>query len=78
MGKPIIATSVGGIPEAIDDGFNGFLVEPDENLIAEKICFLIEHRDLASELGRSAKATAQERFTWKRSAERFIDIYRKR
>ena len=78
MGKPVIATSVGGIPEAIDDGFNGFLVGPDENKIAEKICFLIEHRDLASEIGRNAKITAQERFTWVRSAERFMNIYRKK
>jgi len=77
MGKSLIATSVGGIPEAIDDGFNGFLVGPDENEIAEKICFLIEHRDLASELGRNAQMTVQERFTWVRSAERFMNIYRK-
>jgi len=78
LGKPVIATSVGGIPEAIDDGFNGFLVGPDENKIAEKICFLIEHKDLASELGRNAQMTAQERFTWVRSAERFMNIYRKK
>ncbi len=78
MGKPVIATSVGGIPEAIDDGFNGFLVSPDENKIAEKICFLIEHMDRARELGRNAKATAQERFTWARSAERFMNIYRRK
>jgi glycosyltransferase involved in cell wall biosynthesis len=76
LGKPIIATAVGGIPEAIEDGFNGFLVGPNENEIAEKICFLIEQKDLADKLGKNARSTAQERFTWKSSAERFIYIYK--
>src|SRR5574341_416014 len=34
MGKPIIATSVGGIPEAIEDNINGLLVEPDPEIVA--------------------------------------------
>ncbi|MEA3422003.1 MAG: glycosyltransferase family 4 protein, partial [Acidobacteriota bacterium] len=37
IGKPIIATSVGGIPEAIEDGGNGILIEPDVDAIIDKI-----------------------------------------
>jgi glycosyltransferase involved in cell wall biosynthesis len=41
MGKPIVATPIAGIPEAILDGENGLLVEPDAEKVAEKIDFLL-------------------------------------
>ena len=75
MRKPIIATSVGGIPEAIENGVNGILVEPDVDKIAEKIEYLLENREFAEELGRNAKKTAEATFTWEKAAEKFIEIY---
>ncbi|MEI6103226.1 MAG: glycosyltransferase family 4 protein [Methanothrix sp.] len=75
MGKPIIATGVGGIPEAIDDGRNGLLTEPDVDKIADKIVNLLENWDMAEELGRNAKRTSEERFTWESSADSIMDIY---
>jgi glycosyltransferase involved in cell wall biosynthesis len=42
MGIPVVATNVGGIPEIIDDGVNGFLVEPkDSKELAGKITTLL-------------------------------------
>ena len=75
MGKPIIATSVGGIPEAIEDGQNGILTPPDVDKIAEKIIYLIENPGEAEKLGRRARQTLEERFTWRASADKFIEIY---
>ena len=75
MGKPIIATLVGGIPEAIEDGRNGLLIEPDVDEITEKIVFLLENRDKADELGRNAKRTSEERFTWEISANSMMNVY---
>jgi len=75
MVKPIIATRVGGIPEAIKNGKNGILVEPNVDKIAEKIKYLLENKQLAEELGRNAKKTVEDYFTWDRSAQRFIQIY---
>ncbi len=75
MGKPIIATSVGGIPEAIKDGVNGILVESDENKIAEQIDYLITNKEIAQKLGEEAKKSAIERFTWKKTADKYIDLY---
>lgn len=75
MGKPIIATPVGGIPEAIEDGKNGILVEPDIDKIAEKIEYLLENKQFAEELGRNAEKTAEEEFTWEKSAQKFIQLY---
>jgi glycosyltransferase involved in cell wall biosynthesis len=76
MGKPIIATPVGGIPEAIEDGQDGLLVEPNPDKIAEKILCLLKNKPIAEMLGMNAKAVAKERFTWENAADRFIDLYK--
>ena len=75
MGKPIIATPVAGIPEAIRSGINGILVPPDPQRIAEEIAGLLEHPDIASAMGENAKQTAEDVFTWQKSAERFLALY---
>ncbi len=74
-GKPIIATPIAGIPEAIRNGKNGLLVEPDADLVAASIDHLIRNRAYAEELGRRARRTIEERFTWRKSAETFMSIY---
>ncbi|ABE52903.1 glycosyltransferase family 4 protein [Methanococcoides burtonii] len=75
MGKPIMATNIGGIPEAIDNGINGILVEPCENQIYEGIEYLILNSDVATKMGYNAKQTVSNKFTWKNAANVFYDIY---
>ena len=75
MGKPIVATSVGGIPEAITDGENGLLVAPDAELVAEKIDLLLRNPEYADRVGKCAKKTVEEKFTWEQAAERFLQCY---
>lgn len=76
MGKPIIATPAGGIPEAIEDRKNGLLVNPTAEDIADKITYLLDNQSAAAALGRNAKLTADYAFTWSRSADEFLRIYR--
>jgi len=75
MGKPIVATPIAGIPEAITDGESGLLVAPDAEQVAEKIDLLLQDREYAEQLGRCAKRTVEERFTWEQAAERFLQCY---
>jgi L-malate glycosyltransferase len=75
MGKPILATSVGGIPEAIEDGVNGLLVQPDTNMITQKIAYLLENENFAFKLGLNAQKIAREKFNWKTSADIFLEIF---
>ena len=75
MGKPIVATDVGGIPEAISNGQNGLLVAPVSEVIAQKIDWLLQNSEIAEDFGRQAKKTVEERFTWELAAERFMQCY---
>lgn len=74
-GKPVIVTDTGNGSEVIDNGINGLLVPPEPEAIAKKIELLIENPEYSQNLGNNAKTTAEIKFTWKRTAEKFIEIY---
>jgi len=75
MGKPIVATPVAGIPEAIRNGENGILVSPEPTEIAEQIDYLLENPNAARRLGENAKRTIDERFTWQKSTAKFLALF---
>lgn len=63
-GLPVVTTPVGGIPEAVTDGVDGYLVEPGNTLqIQEKIEFLIKNPDVAAAMGRAARQKVESRFS---------------
>lgn len=75
LGKPVIVTDIGHGSEIIENGENGLLVAPEAELVADKIDFLLKNREIAESMGKCAKKTVEERFTWDLAAERFINIY---
>ena len=75
MEKPVIATNVGGIPELIEDGKTGFLVEKGSHKqIIEKISFLLENPEIAGKMGIAGKKFIEENFSWEKIAEEFKNI----
>ncbi len=75
-GIPVVATAVGGIPDAIRDEETGLLVPPGRpDAIAQAVCRLLDDRELAGRLAGSARALAQAEFTRAVSAERFSALY---
>jgi len=71
---PVIGSDVGGIPEIIKDGDNGFLVPPgDERGLAEKLRWILKNPHQARRMGRRARAFAQQFF----STEAYLDGYRR-
>jgi glycosyltransferase involved in cell wall biosynthesis len=55
-GVPVVATRVGGSPEAIEDGVAGLLVPPrDSGALAEAIGLLLDHPGIASRIGRAGR-----------------------
>lgn len=52
FGVPVVSTTVGAIPEVIEEGVNGFLIEPgDHKLLAEKLLLLIKSKNLREDMG---------------------------
>lgn len=75
-GLPIVTNKVGGIPETIENGQNGFLCSPfNPREFSEKIIYLLEHPALASEMAKSARQTVLERFDWRHVVKRVLRIY---
>ena len=63
-GTPVIGSQVGGIPEMVEDGVTGFLVQPgDETRLAERLRWILEHPDEAEKMGRRARAFAESFFS---------------
>lgn len=74
-GLPIVSTRVGGIPEIIKVGENGFLVEPkNPQQIAEKINLFLEDNKLREKISKNNKQKAKE-FSWESVIERLEKIY---
>jgi L-malate glycosyltransferase len=61
--KPVVATRVGGIPEIIEDGRTGLLVDPDNSkALAEALLKVLKDGELRRSLARNGYSTVQEHF----------------
>jgi glycosyltransferase involved in cell wall biosynthesis len=77
MGRPVVATAVGGIPEAVIDGQTGLLVAPaDPRGLADALRRLIDDRELARRLGEAGRATVERRFLAHDVAACYGELYR--
>jgi N-acetyl-alpha-D-glucosaminyl L-malate synthase BshA len=77
-GLPVVATEVGGIPEIVEEGVNGFLVPPmSPEAIAGKILELNGDRKLRARLGANARRRILELYTADRVVEQYSDVYKK-
>jgi glycosyltransferase involved in cell wall biosynthesis len=64
-GKPVIATSVGIVPEVIENMKNGIIIPPNSvNDLINSINLLLENEELKEKLGINARKTVQEKYTW--------------
>ncbi|MCR4431780.1 MAG: glycosyltransferase family 4 protein [Tepidanaerobacteraceae bacterium] len=76
LGKPVVATEAGGIPEVVKNGVNGLLVPPkDEKFLAEAIINILSSKQAAFSLGQAARATVFEKFSARTMAEKTMEIY---
>jgi glycosyltransferase involved in cell wall biosynthesis len=75
-GLPVVTTTVGGIPETIESGKNGFLVEPfNPQSFSEKILYLLEHQAEAAEMGACARKTIVENYDWRIVVKDAMKVY---
>jgi glycosyltransferase involved in cell wall biosynthesis len=76
-GVPVVATSVGGVPEIVEDGRDALLVEPhDPGALAAAIGRVLDDPELATQLSEAARRHARADYTPDRLAERVSALYR--
>ncbi len=75
--RPVVATSVGGIPEIIRNGETGLLVRPsDPPSLAQAIAEILDRPALAARLGQAAQALVQREFSPRTQTSKVIGLYR--
>ena len=75
-GLPVVTTWVGGIPETIESGKNGFLVEPfNVKQFSDRILFLLEHPAEAAEMGQRARKTIVDQYDWRIVVKDAMEVY---
>ena len=77
FGKPVVATRIGGLPEAVEDGGSGLLIEPGrrDQLAAAIIRILADDR-LRARLAQGARRFAETRLSWREIAAQTTRLYR--
>ncbi len=77
-GLPVVSTPVGGIPDAIEDGVEGFLIQPgDVDALAEAIEKLLTDGELREKMGRAAQQKVIDCFTPERILPQLEALYSK-
>lgn len=76
MAKPIVASRLGQIADVIEDGKNGYLVEPGNiDMLVETLAKLSAKPNECKQLGEQARQDVIANYTWKRNAGRVLEAY---
>ena len=77
-GKPIVATTAGGIPEVVDDGATGLLVPPrDAERLAQAIVVLLKDAEKRAKFGAAGLARVRDRFSAERMVQDTLRVYQR-
>jgi glycosyltransferase involved in cell wall biosynthesis len=76
--KPVVATTVGGLPSQVDDGRTGYLVPPrDSQALADKIALLLQDTQLRHRLGANGRAKLTNEWSADVVSRQTVAAYRK-
>lgn len=76
-GVPAVVTAVGGNPEIVENGREGWVIpSADEERLLESIRSAMEHRGLSRERGRAAREKVLQQFSFDGMIDRYLDVYR--
>jgi glycosyltransferase involved in cell wall biosynthesis len=76
MGRPVVATSVGAVPELVEEGVTGALVPPlDPSALSNAILQIVENPSLQAAMGRRARERAIALFSAEECARIHLDAY---
>lgn len=73
MGCAVISTPMGGITEIIENTKNGLLVSPDGKSLSEAMEKMITDKDMMTSLSVALKKTINDKFSWRKTAEKVLN-----
>jgi len=77
VGKPVVATSVGGVTKLVQNNRTGFLIPPrDADAIAKKVIKMLGDKKLMKNMGHEGKKFVRDHFSSKKMAEAYSVLYR--
>lgn len=75
-GKPVIGTSIGGLPEVIEDGENGLLVPPrDASSLSKAILHIVNNREKARQMGEKGCAIVKDKYSAHEMMRKIENMY---
>ena len=78
LGKPVVATRAGGIPEAVRDGITGLLVPPrDPQALADAVRYLLHHPEHVKAFGEAGRQRVEQYFTVEQMVCRTLEVYKR-
>jgi len=78
MGLPVVSTTVGSIPDVVQDGKTGFVVPPrDAGALAGRILALLDDAALRAEMGRRGRTLVEREYSLSRMLDRLEEVYAK-
>jgi glycosyltransferase involved in cell wall biosynthesis len=76
MGKPVVLTNCGGVPEVVEDGRTGLLVPvKDPRALADGVLRLLGDRALAERLGQAGRTRVETAFSLRSMLDRYTELY---
>jgi glycosyltransferase involved in cell wall biosynthesis len=75
-GKPVVAFQMCAIPEVVENGLTGRLVEPSHTQLAEAIISLLENEKMRKKMGREARNRVSRLFSRRRMVEKTLKVYK--
>lgn len=77
LGKPVVATRVGGLPELVEDGVTGIIVPPDDpKALSEAVVYLLKSPETRRQMSRNALSKANGELSWDLVAAKTEQVYR--
>ena len=75
--RPVVATCVGGIPEAVEDGEGGILIDKSNvEALVKAIALLLDDEAKRESMGAAGRRIVEKKFTWEKNAEKTNRVYK--
>ena len=76
-GKPVVSSNVGGISEIVLNDQNGYVIENNDKLFAEKISYILENKDVYQQFSKKSIEIFNECLTLEKMVNEYSQLYQK-